>query len=776
MEFRTRAACLGLAMLVSACGGGGGGGVPDPFQPPSATASINPSRVTFSATATDTDAPVTQLAVSLAHASTGPFLVIGSGSSVVEASASGNIVTVRGVSPSNLPPGNYADNLTVNVCLDDQCTHVAANSPLQVPVLYTVLPGNPALMTPRLATMSPGIVVQGGPGFTLEVQGDDFAPTTLVLWNGQPLPTTYVSRKTIQAQVPASDVAAIGRGAVSLSNASTGGGVSASLSLEIIGPTPTLSSLVPPTAAVGGSGYTLIINGTGFDPQTQVTWNGTQRAATYVSPTQLTTNISAADIAAAGSFPVRVYDNVFFQSDPLAVTVSPAALAVTSLSPPFVTVGAPAYAQTVNGSGFGASSIVQWNGSARPTTFVSTTELRATVSASDIAGAGSASVTVINGGTTPVTSNARTLAIGTSSADATSYDIDPQHDGAMHFNAIVPPSAFPLSPAWTATLDGQVSYPLIAGGRVFVTVTLPEGGSRLYALGAADGAVAWGPVSFGGRASAAYDHGRLIVLAKTGSHGRLAAFDALTGTPSWTRDLSGLDSDFAGAPTAMNGMVYVPGSGGVAAFDDTSGAALWSGAAGGTGQGSPTVTSSGVFVSTPCTTTVFAPATGTRLWSDNTGCSGGGGATGAFGSGMYYSPIEDPRGKVFNASTGAALGTFQSSGPPALGSSIGYFLQSGHLLAVNLTAGGGVRWTFDGGGNLISVPIVVNDYVFESDVAGTLYALDASTGAVLWRTALGAMVNYSPGDLGAGAVAAGGGLLLLPVGRTLTAYTLSDNP
>lgn len=774
MGFRNRATCLGMAVLVAACGGGGG--ADKPFEPPPAMASLSPSRVDFSATQTDTDAPVTQLTVSLTHSSTGPFLVIGTGTSVVQASASGNVVTVRGVSPANLPPGNYADNVTVNVCLDEQCTRVAANSPLQVPVLYKVLLGDPALMTPRFGTMSPGIVVEGGPGFTLEVQGDNFAPTTAVLWNGQPLATTYVSRTTIQAQVPASDVAAIGHGQVILSNASTGGGVSTSLLLEVVGPTPTLTSLAPSTAVVGGSGYTLIINGTGFSPQTQVTWNGIPRAATYASPTRLAVDVSAADIAAAGSFPVRVYDNVFFQSDALNVTVAPvAALAVTSLSPAFVAVGAPTYAQTVDGTGFGATSVVQWNGSPRPTTLVSTTRLRATVSAADVAGAGSASVTVVNGGTTPVTSNARTLAIGTTSAEATSYYVDPQHDGAMRFNTIVPPSAFPLSPAWSVTLGGQVSYPLIAGGRVFVTVSQPQGDSNLYALGAADGAVAWGPVPLSGRASAAYDHGRLIVLSKPGGHARLNAFDAVTGTPSWARDLSGNDSNYGAPPTAANGVVYVESAGGVAAYDDTSGATLWSGATGGGGTGAPAVSAGGVYVTTPCTTSVFAPATGAPLWGDNTGCSGGGGDPGAYANGVYYSPIFETSGKVFNASTGAALGTFQSMRPPALGASIGYFLQSGHLVALNL-ADGSNRWTFDGGGNLISTPILVNGYVFESDVAGTLYTLDASTGAVLWQTALGGMVNLSPGDLGAGAAAAGGGLLLLPVGMTLTAYTLSDNP
>jgi hypothetical protein len=40
---------------------------------------------------------------------------------------------------------------------------------------------------------------------------------------------------------------------------------------------------------------------------------------------------------------------------------------------------------SVFGGQFVASSVVAWNGSARPTTFVSTTQLQATIPASDLA-------------------------------------------------------------------------------------------------------------------------------------------------------------------------------------------------------------------------------------------------------------------------------------------------------------------------------------------------------------------------------------------------------
>ena len=45
---------------------------------------------------------------------------------------------------------------------------------------------------------------------------------------------------------------------------------------------------------------------------------------------------------------------------------------------------------TVNGTGFVASSVVRWNGADRVTTFVSSTQLRAAISAPDLATPGTA--------------------------------------------------------------------------------------------------------------------------------------------------------------------------------------------------------------------------------------------------------------------------------------------------------------------------------------------------------------------------------------------------
>ncbi len=69
---------------------------------------------------------------------------------------------------------------------------------------------------------------------------------------------------------------------------------------------------------------------------------------------------------------------------------------LAALSPSSATEGGAGFTLTVTGTNFVASSVVRWNGSNRTTTFVSGTELRAAISASDIATAGSAQITVFN--------------------------------------------------------------------------------------------------------------------------------------------------------------------------------------------------------------------------------------------------------------------------------------------------------------------------------------------------------------------------------------------
>ena len=85
----------------------------------------------------------------------------------------------------------------------------------------------------------------------------------------------------------------------------------------------------------------------------------------------------------------------------LLAGMAPPAPSITLLSPASTSAGGPGFELTIGGTNLAANSVVRWNGSDRPTTFFGGTELRATISAADIAQPTTALVTVLTpmGGT-----------------------------------------------------------------------------------------------------------------------------------------------------------------------------------------------------------------------------------------------------------------------------------------------------------------------------------------------------------------------------------------
>jgi IPT/TIG domain-containing protein len=94
--------------------------------------------------------------------------------------------------------------------------------------------------------------------------------------------------------------------------------------------------------------------------------------------------------------------------------------AISTLSPASATHGGGDFTLTVNGSSFNSNAVVNWNGAARTTTWVSAGQVTAAITAADISATGSATVTVTNpgtsggtygGGTMSETSNSMTFTI-----------------------------------------------------------------------------------------------------------------------------------------------------------------------------------------------------------------------------------------------------------------------------------------------------------------------------------------------------------------------------
>ena len=70
---------------------------------------------------------------------------------------------------------------------------------------------------------------------------------------------------------------------------------------------------------------------------------------------------------------------------------------------------------------------------------------------------------------------------------ARNFQIDATHSGAMTTNHLTPP----LKQRWVVDFGQAISYPLIADGRVFVTVRKPSNGTTLFALDTMFGGLIW---------------------------------------------------------------------------------------------------------------------------------------------------------------------------------------------------------------------------------------------------------------------------------------------
>jgi hypothetical protein len=85
---------------------------------------------------------------------------------------------------------------------------------------------------------------------------------------------------------------------------------------------------------------------------------------------------------------------------------NPIPLVNQPLVPESAKPGSAGFTLTVNGTGFSSGAVVNWNGTPRTTEVISSSQLKATIGAADIAKAGTASVTVVNpapgGGTSSV--------------------------------------------------------------------------------------------------------------------------------------------------------------------------------------------------------------------------------------------------------------------------------------------------------------------------------------------------------------------------------------
>jgi hypothetical protein len=191
---------------------------------------------------------------------------------------------------------------------------------------------NPA---PSITSLSQTSILAGTTSTTLTITGSGFVAASTTQWNQSSRPTTFVSSTQLQMTLTAADLAVGGVAQVTIANPGPGGGVSSAATFTIDNPVPEITAISPDTVTTNSAGLTLNVAGSGFIANSSITWNGSNRAAKYVSSTELQVTLQAADVASVGPVQIGI------STPPPGGGTSPITQTLTIVLPaPFLTLNA----------------------------------------------------------------------------------------------------------------------------------------------------------------------------------------------------------------------------------------------------------------------------------------------------------------------------------------------------------------------------------------------------------------------------------------------------
>lgn len=295
------------------------------------------------------------------------------------------------------------------------------------------------LPVPSITTLSPSSAPAQATTFTLAVYGSGFAPSSTIEFNGVPRTvsngssnssnnTLFISQNELTTVVNPTDpqTAVAGTINVTVFTPQPGGGTSNVVVFTVTEtplPVPQITSLDPTTVAAGAPSAAVTINGTNFVGTPGIggasvsvaTVDGSNRATTFVSNTQLSVALAASDLVSAGPLQIAVLNPPDTTSKPpggglsnaVSLNVVNPTPVIKSVTPQAIVAGTTASTSiSVSGSGFDLGSQVLVNGTGRTTTFASSSSVSALLATSDLSSAGTYTVQVVNpqpgGGTSQV--------------------------------------------------------------------------------------------------------------------------------------------------------------------------------------------------------------------------------------------------------------------------------------------------------------------------------------------------------------------------------------
>jgi hypothetical protein len=251
-----------------------------------------------------------------------------------------------------------------------------------------------------LTSISPAQLVVGQGATTLTLSGSGFVRSSQARLNDADRVTHYQDDHTLTMDLLSTDAASLATGKITVVNGAPGGGTSGVMTLIVGNPAPRITSITPTTSPIQptfGTAYQVTITGTGFVSASSVRLGSNGISVISVTPTQIVGSINSFYLTTPGTYPLTVVNPAPGGgiSNAMDFGVVYPAPTITSVAPDSALTGS-AFTLTVNGTGFGSTTVIRWNGTDKTTTFVSSTRVTASISAADAASAGTASITVVN--------------------------------------------------------------------------------------------------------------------------------------------------------------------------------------------------------------------------------------------------------------------------------------------------------------------------------------------------------------------------------------------
>ena len=230
--------------------------------------------------------------------------------------------------------------------------------------------GNTALTTvptAHLAITLPTTTVTAGTPFAFTVKALDAMGAVVPTYIG----TVHITTSDTAAKLPANATLAQGVGTFTVAFNTTGNqtitasdtvgdassGISPAVSVKPI-PVPRIASLSPGRTVTGSARFTLIVNGSSFVLTSVVQWNGSNRSTAFVSSSQVTAQITAADIATAGAATITVFNPAPGGGSSNSATFAITTAATGAVAPQSIAVDPSGnFAYVLNGGGSADGSV-----------------------------------------------------------------------------------------------------------------------------------------------------------------------------------------------------------------------------------------------------------------------------------------------------------------------------------------------------------------------------------------------------------------------------------